>query len=356
MTALRSTRLDPQRSVQPQQGLTLDRRLPQTPRQPVLPSDRLSLPIGKPSTLKLGDLRDRLALSPQWKQRKFAFPTDPDTWDLNTLKDMRERLKGMLSELRQKGLEGQEEYRELADYEQQFSRLIEERRGDPRTVLEACLKLVLHPSAWEARLQGLRQEALQCMRAQRFGQAKRLLKTVLHFKEDPLANEALGRCYYAEGNLKDAKQHLERATQFSAFSPTRVTGPSAFILLGKISHELGDRTAAKNAFGQAMLLDPNHAEPYSWLGVLAYEEGQTRESLHLLQRSISLDPLNSAARYYLAQISLQHNDLLRANFQMDFVKKIEPRFEGRIDPSRALPAAPENDHFYEPHRWVLPAS
>ncbi|HEY9765920.1 MAG TPA: hypothetical protein V6C82_06125, partial [Chroococcales cyanobacterium] len=69
----------------------------------------------------------------------------------------------------------------------------------------------------------------------------------------------------------------------------------------------------------------------------------------------SLDPLNSVARFYLAQISLQNNDPLRATFQLEVVKRLDPGLAlPYTDPSKALPRS-SGGSFYEPHRWALPA-
>lgn len=299
---------------------------------------------GKPSRLKLQDLSDRLELSPAWQRQLLKEAVDPQS-----VEDLLRRLDGALEALQKRGLEERPEYREIQAFRDRIRQRLRE-QADPGTLLEEALKWILSPPLFEARLNQQKARAIELLNSQRHETAGKLFRRVLRFqKGDPIASEGLGRCLYAEGRLSEAKESLEHALGASK-------RPDLLLLLGKISHQLGDRAYAREVFTQALSADPLKAESYSWLGVLAYEDGDLPGSLRLLQQSISLDPMSTVSRFYLAQISLQQNDLLRANFQLEVVKRLDPQMDlPTLDPSRALAAA-SRDSFYEPYRWVLPAS
>lgn len=318
--------------------------------RPLLPLDRVGIPRGKRSTLKFVDLTDRLDLGPRWKKKKVRLTGNPSDWDLAVLEDTRSRIKKMISALKERGLEGRQEFSDFSELEKELAELIKDRQVDPRTCFDFLVKLLSHPTAWEARLSQQTREAQGQLGAGRFEKAKKNFRRVLFFKEeDPMALKGMGYCLFEEGDLRGAKSFFEKALRFAPRDGKTLQ------LLGKTCHRLGDKEAAKEAFNSSLALNPDHAEPYCWLGILSYEEGNEKSAIHLLQRSISLDPLNAVARFYLAQISLQNNDPLRATFQLEVVRRLDPGLTlPESDFSKALPRS-SGSSSYEPHRWVLPA-
>lgn len=338
-------RIDPRVAI-PRQGqaVSLDTQAAPYLRPIETPRDHIKILKGKPSRLRIQDLRDRLELSPAWQRKLLEEVEDPRSLD-----DLLQRLDGALEALQKRGLDKQPEYQQILKFRDRM-RQKQRENDDPGTLFEEVMKWVLTPPGFETRLNQQKAKAVSLLNHQRYDAAGRLFRRVLKFQPgDPVACEGLGRCLYAEGRLTEARDALSQALGNTKRS-------DLLMLLGKISHQLGDRAYAKDVFTQAIAADPTQSESFSWLGVLSYEEGDLSSSMRFLQQSIALDPLSAVARFYLAQISLQQNDLLRANFQLDVVKRLDPMMDiPNLDPSKAL-AASTQDTFYEPYRWVLPLS
>jgi tetratricopeptide (TPR) repeat protein len=74
----------------------------------------------------------------------------------------------------------------------------------------------------------------------------------------------------------------------------------------------GNRTAARNAFAQAVKDDPKDADPHVYLGRMAREEGDAASAVRELQTAIQLEPQNGTAQremgaHLLAQATAQLN-------------------------------------------------
>ncbi|HEY9766074.1 MAG TPA: tetratricopeptide repeat protein, partial [Chroococcales cyanobacterium] len=226
----------------------------------------MGIPRGKPSTLKFVDLTDHLDLGPRWKKKKVRLTGDPNDWDLDVLEDTRSRIKKMLSALKERGMEGRQEFTDFLELEKELAELIKDRQVDPRSYFDFLLKLLLHPTAWEARLDKLKREARGQLGEGRTEGAKKNFRRVLFFKEeDAAALKGMGLCLFEEGDLEGARSFFEKALRFAPRDGKTLQ------LLGKTCHRLGDKEAARESFNGALVLNPDHAEPYSWLGILAYE-------------------------------------------------------------------------------------
>lgn len=74
----------------------------------------------------------------------------------------------------------------------------------------------------------------------------------------------------------------------------------------------GNKTAARNAFAEAIRDDPKDADPHIYLGRLAREEGDANTAVRELQTAIQLEPNNATAQremgaHLLAQSTAQLN-------------------------------------------------
>jgi Flp pilus assembly protein TadD len=79
---------------------------------------------------------------------------------------------------------------------------------------------------------------------------------------------------------------------------------------GIAAYSAGNRTAARNAFAEAVRDDPADADPHIYLGRMAREEGDAANAVRELQTAIQLEPRNGVAQremgaHLLAQATAQ---------------------------------------------------
>jgi len=169
----------------------------------------------------------------------------------------------------------------------------------------------------------------------RAGAERRLRHLVRLDPADAAPRVQLGRLLLDSGRLDEAREHLEAAIDRAP------RDPAALLALGELYYRTGNMQGAATAFGKAQRVAPALADAHAWLGLLAHEASRPEEAQRLLERAVALEPGHAAARFYLAQVSLALGDTLRARFQLDIVRKLEPaadlaRFES--NDSAALPA------------------
>src|SRR5262249_28074047 len=124
--------------------------------------------------------------------------------------------------------------------------------------------------------------------------------------------------------------------------------------LGELYYQLGEADLARQAFDTAVKLGERHSDPHTWIGILAYEAGDLREAIGPLEKAVQYDPANALAGFYLAQVSLQLNDPLRADFQLAMVRRLQPTADlARFEPGRPALAAGVTTRL-ETHRWRAP--
>jgi len=93
------------------------------------------------------------------------------------------------------------------------------------------------------------------------------------------------------------------------FAAGRSGGP---LQEGIAAYTANNRTAARNAFAQAVRDDPNDADPHIYLARMAREEGDAATAVRELQTAIQLEPTNGTAQremgaHLLAQSTAQLN-------------------------------------------------
>lgn len=186
-------------------------------------------------------------------------------------------------------------------------------------------------------------EALECLEA---ATAKAPTNARLQFD--------LGRLLKDEGYFLDAEWALLEADRL------RPDHPAIQAALGDLYAQMRQPEMAIQAFRKALQLDPGQTDVNAQLGVLYYETGRLAEAAAHLQRALSLDQQSVVARFYLAQISLQENDLLRARFQLGMVAQLSPSSDlerfGESEPpvlSRQSSKVPHRQTT-PLHHWQLP--
>jgi tetratricopeptide (TPR) repeat protein len=162
----------------------------------------------------------------------------------------------------------------------------------------------------------------------------------------------LGRMLTEEGFFPEAEWKLvDLATEHPRH-------PEVQAALGELYMQMGQPLLAAEAFKQTLKLDPNHTDAHLQLGVTLYEQGDLENAAPHLQRAIRLDQMNAVARFYMAQISLQENDVLRARYQLGMVAKLAPHMDLTRFGENAPPplTSRTGKPVTEPpaHHWQLP--
>lgn len=160
----------------------------------------------------------------------------------------------------------------------------------------------------------------------------------------------LGKLLTEEGYYPEAEWAL---VQLAADHPRQ---PEIQAALGQLYTQMGQPLLAMEAYKQTLKLDPDHTDAHLQLGVAHYEQGSLDEAAPHLQRAIRLDQKNPVARFYMAQISLQENDLLRARYQLGMVAKLAPEMDLTRFGENAPPPLTSRTERREPpaHHWQLP--
>jgi len=115
-------------------------------------------------------------------------------------------------------------------------------------------------------------------------------------------------------NLAKTGKELEKAVKiYPEFS-------AAWHLLGEVRLELQDRTAARQAFEQAMAADSQYANPYIALAMLEIDQGRWEEAAQFSGRALELDSQLVRAHYFHA---LANSSLGRLNVAEESVLQVQ---------------------------------
>lgn len=365
-----------------------------------MPRDTRSLTRGVRGTLRWSQTRlgrnvrpdlqpehDRLVLSEEARRGKFRGESraeGPAGRQAADLASARETLEELLAELRRRGLGNHPRTRalvllrnRLAREEQALSRQAARGRAPAtgplgespfpgesgRTIteesggfMEACgdlwdtlLGLIQAPAERAAhRLAVLEEVRQRTERGDVRGATRRLRLLLARDPRDAEAHARLGRLLMDAGQYDAAEPHLRAAAD------ARPRDPASHIALGELHYHRGDPREALVSFGKALRLRPEHSDTNAWLGILAHEGDRPVEAQRFLERAIAFDPNHAVARFYLAQVSLAQGDKLRADYQLDIVRKLEPAADlARFD-AEARPALPARTDTAPYTGWVVP--
>lgn len=136
---------------------------------------------------------------------------------------------------------------------------------------------------------------------------------------------------------KDAKKNFEKGTRQAAANKPADAAASfekavaiypeyadAWLGLGKVQWQAGDKNAARASFRKALDLDNNLVGPWRELGYLACDESKWDEAVRYLDQAVRLDPMDSPKAWYfnaLANYNLGRFDLaersVRAELKLD---------------------------------------
>lgn len=133
----------------------------------------------------------------------------------------------------------------------------------------------------------------------------------------PATPEVLrGEQLLAKGKVKEAWTAFEEAIENDP------QDPRAWLDLGLVYEEMGDRLAAERAYRRSIEIDENFAEPYNNLGVLLRERGELADAIPMLERAAALDPRLGPARFNLALAYEDSGDPDKA--EREYLAAIQP--------------------------------
>lgn len=153
-------------------------------------------------------------------------------------------------------------------------------------------------------------------RAIRFQKQGDLASSVIELKnvlqQDPDNAEArwrLGRIYLKQGDMDDARHHLERARQLGWTAADAKAASSSSIDRAAAYLDDKDYRQALEAAKQAVKEDEKAAYPHILLGRALMGAGRVEEAVQVLEKALALDPGNRAATNDLAVIAVMRGDI-----------------------------------------------
>jgi len=137
-----------------------------------------------------------------------------------------------------------------------------------------------------------------------------------------LAMEGMGDLWATRTDKREAES-FEVAKDWFLKALHRERNARTLTFLGAAYRALGDNTAAREAFTEAVQRDANNAEALYNLAIT--EEGhELQRSIELLERAIDIDPRYFAAHQELGKLYQKAGDLPRAEYHFRRGFEIEP--------------------------------
>ncbi|HEV3254738.1 MAG TPA: tetratricopeptide repeat protein [Candidatus Acidoferrales bacterium] len=137
-----------------------------------------------------------------------------------------------------------------------------------------------------------------------------------------LAMEGMGDLWATRTDKSEAES-FEVAKDWFLKALRRERNARTLTFLGATYRALGDNTAAREAFAEAVQRDANNAEALYNLAIT--EEGnEPHRSIELLERAIDIDPRYFAAHQELGKLYRKAGDLPRAEYHFRRSVEIEP--------------------------------
>ncbi len=149
-----------------------------------------------------------------------------------------------------------------------------------------------------------------------FAQALRLEPT------SPLIMENVG-CLWADRTDKGEADSFQTAKHWFLLALKHERHARLLTLLGATYMALDDNAAARDAFEEAIRIDPDYEEALYNLAVIK-EETDPQTSVELLERAIQIDPDYALAHQVLGRLSQRAEDLARAEYHFRRSLEIDP--------------------------------
>lgn len=120
-----------------------------------------------------------------------------------------------------------------------------------------------------------------------FGRVSEAIGLLERHKDDPLSAPLLARAYLIADRFNDANRVLLAA---HAKHPESV---EVLLAQGDLSRLNGDAAGAKNAYQQALVVEPNNAEAWFGVGRVNAEREAVKDGLESLNRAIAINPVGA---------------------------------------------------------------
>jgi len=142
------------------------------------------------------------------------------------------------------------------------------------------------------------------------------------FVGSPIVDLLMGGLW-SERTDKERIKSLQTATVWFLKALENKRNAATLTLLGAAYAHLGDATAAKDAFEEAIQLDPNYDEAMYNLAVIE-ERNDPQKARELLERAIGIDPNYKLAHYMLGRVCVRLKDLDHAESHYRRCLEIDP--------------------------------
>jgi tetratricopeptide (TPR) repeat protein len=157
-----------------------------------------------------------------------------------------------------------------------------------------------------------------------FTQALRLQtrSSLAGFVDSPIVNVLIGMLW-SKRTDKDRTASLEIAKEWLLKALKMERSAPCLTLLGATCARLDDAAAAKEAFEEAIKLDPNYDEAMYNLAAI-YRRTNPSKARELLERAIQIDPDYMLAHFMLGRVCTRLKDLDRAEYHYRQCLQIDP--------------------------------
>lgn len=190
---------------------------------------------------------------------------------------------------------------------------------------------------------------------EKYGEAEKAFSTAVGIHEDSCAQCGLGMVYHRQGKSKEAETALKKAQKLNpgdtcAFNqlgrvyydderyqeaidifqkeidlkPTAIS----YHFLGASYSYLDKFKEAREAYLEALRVDPNYTAVYVYLGHASYRLGRLSEAIEAYRKAIKAKPDDVEARVSLALTELKQGNTRAAIEQYEIVRGLDP---GRAD-------------------------
>lgn len=152
----------------------------------------------------------------------------------------------------------------------------------------------------------------------------------LFAKFQPGHGELFGRAQLYLGRIL-AKSDPAAAERHFVSAQLRLSEADGLFEIGEFYFQAGRFPEAERAYRRAAEFDPKFTDVYIRLGMIERRAGKLAEALRSFEIAILNDQRAVVARYMLAQVCIETQDMRRALSQLHFVVKIQPDFvQGRL--------------------------
>lgn len=154
----------------------------------------------------------------------------------------------------------------------------------------------------------------------------RKLDEVMALSEDALTDPAKGDLIASQGLVHLIRGEQRKAAEFTERAVS-LTGGSAYALVARASvYMLGERSIdkARETLSRAFESDRNFAPAWSLLGDIEASQKNPEKALEAYDRALELEPTNLTVRNKRVTINILLNNLKKAQYDLDILKKQLP--------------------------------